>query len=106
MEQAIILTGLKPIWPPVKGQFTPLIAYKGCFVESSSICGSLTAEKFTNKKCQTIINNTAGNFYFECRSKRKAEGGCETTSNIFFGGQESTCLCLCDNTSIQTYLGK
>lgn len=67
----------------------------------TSICGLLTAEKFTNKKCHTIINNTAGNCYFECRSKRKAEGGCETTSNIFFGGQESICLCLCDNTSIQ-----
>lgn len=65
------LTGLKPIWSPVKGQFTPLIAYKGCFGESTSICGSLTAEKLTNKKCHTIINNLAGNCYFECRSKKE-----------------------------------
>eukprot|EP00105_Crassostrea_gigas_P006211 XP_011420066.1 PREDICTED: uncharacterized protein LOC105322863 [Crassostrea gigas] len=95
------LTGLKPIWSPVKGQFTPWIAYRGCFGESSSICVSLTGAKFTNKKCHTILNNTVGNCYFECRSKSKSDGGCETTSNFYFGLQESICLCLCDNSSIQ-----
>lgn len=95
------LSFLKQIWSPVKGRFTPWIAYRGCFGDFTSICGSLTAAKFTNTKCHTIVNNTAGNCFFECRSKSKSDGGCKTTSNFFFGLQESICLCLCDNASIQ-----
>lgn len=61
----------------------------------------MTGAKFTNKNYHTILNNTVGNCYFECRSKSKSDGGCETTSNFYFGLQESICLRLCDNSSIQ-----
>ncbi|XP_052707442.1 uncharacterized protein LOC128182740 [Crassostrea angulata] len=89
------------IWSSVKGQFTPWIAYRGCFYENlHSVC-SLTGTNFTNSTCHHLENNSAGNCYFECKSNIYTNGGCANTANFFFGLQKLFCLCLCDDTIIQ-----
>lgn len=65
---------LLTIWSSLKGQFTPWIAYRGCF--KNSICNISTTEHLAQQSCHYIDNNTAGNCYFECQSKNLTNGGC------------------------------
>lgn len=87
-------SGLPPIWSSIKGQYTPWIAYRGCFY--GSFCGSTNDTNFTSTNCHTLKNNTPGNCYYECSSKNKSYGGCAFEVNFFFGLQKSLCLCICD----------
>lgn len=68
---------LPTIWSSIKGQFTPWIAYIGCYEES--VCKSSTETQVTQKSCLQINNNTVGNCYFECKSKNVSEGGAVQT---------------------------
>lgn len=91
------------IWSSVRGQFTPWIAYRGCFNENlHSVC-SFTGTNFTSSTCHHLENNSAGNCYFECKSKIYTNGGCANTAYFFFGLQKLICLCLCDDTIIQNF---
>lgn len=80
-NHASFLKGLPPIWSSVKGHFTPWIAYRGCFKES--VCNTSTRSQLTQKSCHYIDNNTAGNCYFECKSKNYTNGGCANIANFF-----------------------
>lgn len=90
------------IWSSVRGQFTPWIAYRGCFYEN--ICRSFIGTHFAKSTCHHLENNTVGNCYFECKSKIYSNGGCANTANFFFALSEYVCLCLCDNTRIKNIL--
>lgn len=92
------LKGLPPIWSSVRGQFTPWTAYRGCLKEY--VCKTVGSHS-TLHFCHYIENNTAGNCYFECKSKYYTNGGCADTASFFFALSKSICICLCDNTPIQ-----
>lgn len=94
--------GLKPIWSPVKGQFTPWIAYRGCFYDQN-ICPSSTKKHLTTTTfCHVLNGNSAGNCYFKCKSKNYTYGGCANNVHFFFGLKGTICLCMCNNNLMQT----
>lgn len=87
------------LWSSVRGEYTPWIAFRGCF--HKYLCMPLMGTHFTKSTCHHLENNTAGNCYFECKSKIYSNGGCANTANFFFALSESVCFCLCDNTPIR-----
>lgn len=94
--------GLLPIWSSVKGQFTPWIAYRGCFYDQN-ICPSSTKENLTTTtSCHYLNINTVGNCYFECKSKNNTYGGCANNVHFFFGLKGTICLCMCNYNLFQT----
>uniref|UniRef100_A0A8W8NCV7 Uncharacterized protein n=1 Tax=Magallana gigas TaxID=29159 RepID=A0A8W8NCV7_MAGGI len=84
--------GYTSIWSSFKENFSPWIAYKGCY--NGSVCSP-------NLKCHNIVNNTVGNCYFQCKSKTIHHGGCSFTTRFFFGLQKHICFCLCDDTRLK-----
>lgn len=91
---------MPPIWCSVRGQLTPWIAYRGCFYEKILERLSLTWTHLSTSSFHYLVNNSAGNFYSQCKSKNYTNGGFANKANVFFGLQKSACLCLCNNTNI------
>lgn len=44
-----------------------------------------------------LNNNTVGNCYSNCKSKKYTQGGCANNVHFFFGLYNNLCACLCDN---------
>uniref|UniRef100_A0A8W8NM25 WSC domain-containing protein n=1 Tax=Magallana gigas TaxID=29159 RepID=A0A8W8NM25_MAGGI len=76
---------IRPMWTFVDGNYTPWIAYIGCFGIST-----LNQEHFYHT--ETIQNNTAEGCYLECQ---KENISCEQNQRLYFALKDSQCYCTC-----------
>lgn len=93
--------GIQSIWSSVKGHYTPWIAYRGCF-HDDNLCLPSTKGYLTTTTCHNLNSNTAGNCFFECKSKNNTNGGCVDNVHFLYGLMGTICLCMCNYNLMQT----